>query len=338
MLQPGADQSRAIRCPGERPDGAGGNANSPCGPRRSRRWGDRRRGRQRSATPRSGTKLAEVIALLRRDAGSSVTELMAATGWLPHTTRAALTGLRKRGYAVTREAGDDRVGVSHRRALSPRPSRLEPTGARSPQCGSLRIGRADRRPTRTPWAGDRASGGARSRAAAGAVPQPHGPHRTGPHLARLLLRVLAYRLQAERHRRPAVRHAPAARPPRASGAARSDAGARPRAAHVSAWAGQARHGAGARMARPHGARHGARRGLCLERHQLRQPVRRGLRDDRHQVERTPLLRPGPQAGERPAAASTARAQDRRQRSRPGARPRSCRASQPVSAAAAGAAP
>ena len=27
-------------------------------------------------------------------------ELVAATGWLPHTTRAALTGLRKRGYAV----------------------------------------------------------------------------------------------------------------------------------------------------------------------------------------------------------------------------------------------
>ena len=25
------------------------------------------------------------------------------TGWLPHTTRAALTGLRKRGYAVRRE-------------------------------------------------------------------------------------------------------------------------------------------------------------------------------------------------------------------------------------------
>ncbi len=59
-----------------------------------------------AATPRSGTKLAEVIALLRREAGSSVTELMAATGWLPHSTRAALTGLRKRGYAVTREAGE----------------------------------------------------------------------------------------------------------------------------------------------------------------------------------------------------------------------------------------
>jgi hypothetical protein len=27
---------------------------------------------------------------------------MEATGWLPHTTRAALTGLRQRGYAIVR--------------------------------------------------------------------------------------------------------------------------------------------------------------------------------------------------------------------------------------------
>ena len=27
---------------------------------------------------------------------------MAATGWLPHTTRAALTGFRKRAYAIAR--------------------------------------------------------------------------------------------------------------------------------------------------------------------------------------------------------------------------------------------
>ncbi len=58
------------------------------------------------ALPRSGSKLSQVIALLGRDRGTSVAELMAATGWLPHTTRAALTGLRKRGYALTREAAE----------------------------------------------------------------------------------------------------------------------------------------------------------------------------------------------------------------------------------------
>lgn len=53
--------------------------------------------------PRPGSKLAGVIALLLREAGASLEELMAATGWLPHTTRAALTGLRKRGYVLLRE-------------------------------------------------------------------------------------------------------------------------------------------------------------------------------------------------------------------------------------------
>jgi len=28
---------------------------------------------------------------------------VAATGWLPHTTRAALTGLRKKGHAIARD-------------------------------------------------------------------------------------------------------------------------------------------------------------------------------------------------------------------------------------------
>ena len=58
------------------------------------------------AVPRSGTKLAGVIALLGREQGAGVAEMMAATGWLPHTARAVLTGLRKRGYALTRTAGD----------------------------------------------------------------------------------------------------------------------------------------------------------------------------------------------------------------------------------------
>ena len=55
------------------------------------------------AAPRDGSKLALVIELLRRADGATIVDLTQATGWLPHTTRAALTGLRKRGYAVIRE-------------------------------------------------------------------------------------------------------------------------------------------------------------------------------------------------------------------------------------------
>ena len=61
-----------------------------------------------SATPvRAGTKKSQVIALLARGEGASVAELMATTGWLRHTTRAVLSGLRKTGMEiiVMREAG-----------------------------------------------------------------------------------------------------------------------------------------------------------------------------------------------------------------------------------------
>ena len=48
------------------------------------------------------TKSAAVVALLARDGGATLAELITATGWLPHTNRAALTGLRKKGHAVLR--------------------------------------------------------------------------------------------------------------------------------------------------------------------------------------------------------------------------------------------
>lgn len=43
-----------------------------------------------------------VLALLHREEGATLAELMAATGWLAHSTRAALTGLRKKGHSVER--------------------------------------------------------------------------------------------------------------------------------------------------------------------------------------------------------------------------------------------
>ena len=66
------------------------------------------------SAPRGGSKLARVIALLERDHGATIEELIAATGWLAHTTRAALTGLRKRGYAVAIDRSDDKRGSFYR--------------------------------------------------------------------------------------------------------------------------------------------------------------------------------------------------------------------------------
>ena len=46
------------------------------------------------------TKIRTVLDLLRRPEGCSLEKLVEVTGWRPHTTRAALTGLRKRGHAI----------------------------------------------------------------------------------------------------------------------------------------------------------------------------------------------------------------------------------------------
>jgi hypothetical protein len=71
----------------------------------------------RPSAPRDGTKLAQLVELLRRDQGATITELVAATDWLPHTTRAALTGLRKRGYAVTINRPDKERGSAYHARL-----------------------------------------------------------------------------------------------------------------------------------------------------------------------------------------------------------------------------
>ena len=54
------------------------------------------------AAPRAGSKQALIVDMLSKEVGVTIDALIKATGWLPHTTRAALTGLRKRGFAVER--------------------------------------------------------------------------------------------------------------------------------------------------------------------------------------------------------------------------------------------
>lgn len=60
------------------------------------------------------TKQSLVIELLERDGGASLADIVATTGWLPHTARAALTGLRKRGHAILRHkvAGETRYLIA----------------------------------------------------------------------------------------------------------------------------------------------------------------------------------------------------------------------------------
>ncbi len=64
--------------------------------------------------PRAGSKLDRVIVLLSSETGATIDEVIALTGWLPHTARAALTGLRHRGYDVRLERRDKTRGSVYR--------------------------------------------------------------------------------------------------------------------------------------------------------------------------------------------------------------------------------
>lgn len=52
---------------------------------------------------RPQTKAATVQKLLARGKGATLAELTDATAWQPHSTRAFLTGLRKKGATLVRE-------------------------------------------------------------------------------------------------------------------------------------------------------------------------------------------------------------------------------------------
>jgi hypothetical protein len=57
----------------------------------------------KAGLPRAGSKQAKIIGLMKRKSGATLDEMVKATGWLPHTTRAALIGLRKKGYGLVKD-------------------------------------------------------------------------------------------------------------------------------------------------------------------------------------------------------------------------------------------
>jgi len=60
-----------------------------------------------SVRPEKSTKIALVRTLLTRDEGATLAELTSATGWLAHTARAALTGLKKKGAVLEKSKRGD---------------------------------------------------------------------------------------------------------------------------------------------------------------------------------------------------------------------------------------
>ena len=90
--------------------------------------------------PRAGSKQALLVNLLGRAGGATIDDLTGATGWLPHTARAALTGLRKRGFAVERISLDR--GESAYRISAPEPEPASKRKRRGGRVGSAKAAAA----------------------------------------------------------------------------------------------------------------------------------------------------------------------------------------------------
>lgn len=61
--------------------------------------------------PRTGTKQSKLVSMLSRKSGVTIAKASEALEWQRHTTRSALTGLRKRGYQIKRKERRGKASV-----------------------------------------------------------------------------------------------------------------------------------------------------------------------------------------------------------------------------------
>lgn len=65
----------------------------------------------------AASKIGRIIEMLGSRDGASLVEIIFATGWKPHTARAALTTLRKKGFAIRKEPASEGRQPRYRLAL-----------------------------------------------------------------------------------------------------------------------------------------------------------------------------------------------------------------------------
>ena len=70
-------------------------------------------------SPKPKTKKAQLIQMLNRKAGADVATISSKLGWQSHTTRAALTGLRKAGFEISAEKQGQGEPLSYRITAQP---------------------------------------------------------------------------------------------------------------------------------------------------------------------------------------------------------------------------
>jgi len=82
-------------------------------PRRPKEKRERRSTAVQTPSVRPGTKLATMIDLLQRNEGTTIAEIVDATGWQPHSVRGAISGSLKKklGLSVSSETVEGRGRV-----------------------------------------------------------------------------------------------------------------------------------------------------------------------------------------------------------------------------------
>ena len=73
-----------------------------------------------SKSTRVRTKKARLIGLLKAKTGKDIAAISRELGWQQHTTRAALSGLRKAGYGIARQI--PKPGAAARYRITAEPS------------------------------------------------------------------------------------------------------------------------------------------------------------------------------------------------------------------------
>jgi predicted ArsR family transcriptional regulator len=81
------------------------------------------------------SKKAQLIRLLSAKAGADVGAISSKLGWLPHTTRAAITGLKKAGYEVTTEKPDPEKPTRYRITAKPKAAAVGDTAPEPAHAG-----------------------------------------------------------------------------------------------------------------------------------------------------------------------------------------------------------
>jgi hypothetical protein len=111
--------------------GSKGKARHRATPAKAARTG--KQSAREAATPRPGSKTAQVVAMLQRKGGATIREIMQSLGWQRHTVRGFMAGaMKKAGYSVEsfKPEGGERTYRLHpyHRWHSLPPARPEPGG------------------------------------------------------------------------------------------------------------------------------------------------------------------------------------------------------------------